>query len=282
MKIFVTGGTGFIGSHFLRAALAADHEVIAFRRPGSTPRVPVVGAVKWVDADLANVDFLAHGNLDRSCLVHLASYGVSPQPCEWDLAFRYNVDDSVRLLAAAIRAGVSRSVVCGTCHEYGGSAARYEFVPPTAPLEPCGSYASSKAAQSIASAGMAREFRIEMAILRPFTVFGEGQHPSNFWPSLRKAALAGDDFSMSSGEQVRDFVEVSQVAETFLKTATMVNLRPGEPIIENVGTGIPQSLRAFAEAQWKEAGAVGRLLPGAIPMRDHEVMRYVPEIQSHS
>jgi nucleoside-diphosphate-sugar epimerase len=119
-----------------------------------------------------------------------------------------------------------------------------------------------------------------MAILRPFTVYGEGQHDSNFWPSLQKAALAGEDFPMTSGEQIRDFVEVMEVALAFLQAATSADLKPGEPVIRNVGTGVPQSLRAFAEAQWKAAGATGKLLPGAVPMRAHEVMRYVPEIAS--
>jgi len=40
MKLFVTGGTGFIGSHFLNAALKNGHEVVAQHRPGSKPRIP--------------------------------------------------------------------------------------------------------------------------------------------------------------------------------------------------------------------------------------------------
>jgi UDP-glucose 4-epimerase len=280
MKLVVTGGTGFIGSHFLRAALAAGHKVTAMRRPGSHPRVPVDGLVKWVDGELGEKWFQDFGDLSEVCLVHLASYGVSPQACEWDLAFQINVSDSVRFLAAAVKAGIRRVIVCGTCLEYGRSASRYEFVPSTAPLEPIGPYASSKAAQSVAFAGMARELRIEMAILRPFTVFGEGQYEANFWPSLQKAALAGQDFPMTSGEQIRDFIEVTQVANVFLEAATSADLKPGEPVIRNVGTGVPQSLRSFAEAQWKASGATGKLLPGAAPMRALEVMRYVPEIVS--
>jgi nucleoside-diphosphate-sugar epimerase len=278
MKLIVTGGTGFIGSHFLRVALAAGHEVIAIRRPGSVPRVPVEGPLQWVDAELAAVDFKPFGDLSQACLVHLAAYGVSPQLCEWDLAFRYNVSDSVRLMAAAIEAGTTRSVVCGSCVEYGRSGTRFEFIPPTAPLEPIGAYATSKAAQTLALTGMAREAKIGMTVLRPFTVFGEGQHPTNFWPSLRRAALAGADFAMSEGSQIRDFMEVGSVARAFLAAATEATTPP-QPLILNVGTGVPKTLRAFAEEQWQSAGASGRLLPGKIPMRTNEVARYVPEIK---
>ena len=279
MKLIVTGGTGFIGSHLLRAALAAGHEVIAIRRPESVPRLPVEGPLRWVDAELAAVNFKDFGDLSQACLVHLAAYGVSPQPCEWDLAFRYNVGDSVKLMAAAIEAGITHSVVCGSCVEYGRSGARYEFIPPTAPLEPIGAYASSKAAQTLALTGMARESKIGMMVLRPFAVFGEGQHASNFWPSLRRAALAGDDFPMSEGSQIRDFMEVGAVARVFL-SAAMTRSAPPEPLILNIGTGVPKTLRSFAEEEWKIAGATGKLLPGKVPMRSNEVARYVPQVET--
>lgn len=279
MKLIVTGGTGFIGSHFLRAALAAGHEVIGIRRPGSVPRVPVEGSLQWVDSEITAVDFKDFGDVSHACLVHLAAYGVSPQPCEWDLAFRFNVSASVQLMAAAIKAGIPRSVVCGSCVEYGHSGARFEFIPPSAPLEPIGAYATSKAAQTVALSGMAREHAIEMAILRPFTVYGEGQHPSNFWPSLRRAALAGDDFPMSKGSQIRDFMEVGEVARAFLSAATSPTAPPG-PLILNIGTGVPKTLLTFAEEQWRSAGAKGHLLPGKVPMRSNEVARYVPEVKA--
>jgi nucleoside-diphosphate-sugar epimerase len=277
MKIIVTGGTGFIGCHFLRAALADGHEVIAIRRPGSRPRVPVEGSIRWLDAELGEVEYTDLGDLTEACLVHLAAYGVSPQICDWNLAFRYNVSDSVKMMAAAIEAGITRSVVCGSCVEYGSSGARFEFIPPTAPLEPIGAYAASKAAQTLALMGMAREAKIAMTVLRPFNVFGDGQHPTNFWPSLRRAALSGEDFAMSEGSQVRDFMEVGAVARVFLDAATSTTTRP-TPQILNVGTGVPKTLRAFAEEQWRSAGAVGQLFPGKIPTRINEVARYVPEI----
>jgi UDP-glucose 4-epimerase len=278
MKLLVTGGTGFIGSHFLRAAIAAEHEVIAVRRLGSLPRIQLEGSINWFDAEFSAINFDDLGDLKQACLVHFAAYGVSPQPCEWDLALRYNVLDSVKMLTSAVQAGVRRAVICGSCVEYGNSACRFEFIPPDAPLEPIGAYATSKAAQSIALSGLAREQKIDLAILRPFTVYGEGQHPSSFWPSLRRAAHAGDDFPMTFGDQIRDFNEVGRVANDFLSAATRKDTHPGHPIIKNVGIGNPQTLRNFAETQWREAGATGRLLLGAIPYRTNEVMRYVPKV----
>ena len=47
---------------------------------------------------------------------------------------------------------------------------------------------------------------MRLSIHRIFQVFGEGEHETRFWPSLHRAAQAGDDFEMTLGEQVRDFI----------------------------------------------------------------------------
>jgi nucleoside-diphosphate-sugar epimerase len=108
---------------------------------------------------------------------------------------------------------------------------------------------------------------------------------------------------MSPGEQISDFVPVEQVARAFLRALELpseafhfspspppVSTFPSSPIssfnfplstfplVANIGTGHPQTIRAFAEHWWKEWGATGKLLPGALPYRDNEAMRYVPEV----
>ena len=278
MRLIVTGGTGFIGSHFLNAAVAAGHEVLALRRSGSTPRITVPDSVKWLDGELNDLDFSNPVDQADTALVHLAAYGVSPQPCEWEQAMDINVRKSVVMAEKAASTGLTRIIVCGTCMEYGNVANEYESIPAAAPLRPRGAYASSKAAQSLALEGLAREKSLKLAILRPFTVFGQGQHPSNFWPSLEKAALSGEDFPMTTGEQIRDFTPVESVAAEFLRVATGADLQPGAPIIRNIGTGRPQSLRCFAEHWWNHWNASGHLLFGAVPQRIGEIMRYVPQI----
>jgi nucleoside-diphosphate-sugar epimerase len=280
MKMLVTGGTGFIGSHFLRAAIAADHEVIAFRRPGSSPRIPVGGPLEWIESELAELPFAGLGDLGGGCLVHFAASGVNPAKATWTTCFKVNVSESLACWMNAVDAGISRIIVCGSCFEYGLAGQRYECIPPDATLEPTGPYHASKAAASMAAFALAIDRKVEMAILRPFHVYGEGEESYRFWPSLQKAARDGADFPMTSGEQIRDFIDVQQVAKVFLDVATSVDLKAGQPVIQNVGTGVPQSLRSFAEAQWKASGAKGKLNPGEIPLRSHEVMRYVPEIQS--
>jgi nucleoside-diphosphate-sugar epimerase len=277
MKIFVTGGTGFIGSHFLNAAHAAGHEVVALRRsPDSKPRVALEREPFWVEKGMAEV---IPGDLSGSdVLVHLAARGVSPQVATWEELLAANVLESFHLWNVAAETGVRRFVICGSAVEYGRASERYEFIPPDAPLEPTTGYGASKAAASMAALAFARERHLEMALLRPFQAYGEGQHEANFWPALKAAALAGRDFPMTSGGQVRDFVPVEQVVRLFLEAATEMPLPAGEPRVCNVGSGRPQTLATFAEFWWKHWAATGRLLTGAVPYRPGEIMRCVPLI----
>jgi len=278
MKIFVTGGTGFIGNHFVNQALAAGHEVIALRRPGSQPAIPLTSEPIWVEG--AMTDDWRNRLADCGALVHLAAAGVNTQQADWRELFAVNLDQSLALWLQAVAAGVKRLVICGSCFEYGRSGERYEQIPPDAPLAPTGPYHASKAAATLAATALGIERQIELVVLRPFHVFGTGEAEGRFWPSLRKAALAGCDFPMTEGEQVRDFIPVEQVAESFLTALTRSDLRPGEPQIANVGTGQPQTLRAFAEYWWRAWNATGQLLPGRVPYRPNEVMRYVPDVRT--
>jgi nucleoside-diphosphate-sugar epimerase len=277
MKLFVTGGTGFIGSHFLNMAISAGHDVVALRRsPTSKSSIPLPLEPQWLDKTMVEVsrkDFE-----ECEVMVHLAAVGVSPQRATWEELFRVNVIESLGLCMAAAEAGVRRFVICGSCFEYGRSSERYDFIPPDAPLEPMNAYGASKAAASIALLTLARERRLELALLRPFQAFGEGQHESNFWPSLRAAALEGRDFPMTPGEQVRDYQSVEEVAAAFLGAAADLPLVAGEPLVRNVGSGDTQTLAEFAEYWWRRWNASGQLLKGAIPYRSGEIMRYVPKI----
>ena len=81
---------------------------------------------------------------------------------------------------------------------------------------------------------------------------------------------------MTLGEQIRDFTPVEFAADAFIDYATNKNISKGRPIIKNLGTAKPQSLKNFAKSEWKKFGGKGILLFGKIPYRENEIMRYVP------
>jgi nucleoside-diphosphate-sugar epimerase len=276
MRLFVTGGTGFVGSHFINQATARGHEVVALRRPGSGPRVPLRQEPVWVDAALDADHRDALQGID--VLVHLASHTPNPPYDSLERCLYWNVFAATRLVEQAHAAGVSRVVAAGTCFEYGLAAQRFDRIPVDAPLEPTLSYPTSKAAASIALMGLARQLSLQLQVLRIFQVYGPGEQATRFWPSLRDAALAGRDFPMSSGLQVRDFIAVEQVAVQLADALRFDGVLPGQPIVRHVASGQAQTLLAFAQHWWAAWGARGRLLPGAVPARASDVMRLVPEV----
>jgi nucleoside-diphosphate-sugar epimerase len=140
-------------------------------------------------------------------VIHLASAGVSPKQASWSELVQVNVAGSLRLLELAAEVGVHRCIVAGTSHEYGNAARRFDAIPPDASLEPLSAYGASKAAAFQLLRAFAIERRLELFYGRIFSAYGEGQYEANFWSSLRRAALAGEDFAMTSGRQISDFIK---------------------------------------------------------------------------
>ena len=109
-------------------------------------------------------------------------------------------------------------------------------------------------------------------------MFGEGEDESRLWPSLKRAAFNGDDFKLTSGEQIRDFTNVTEIAEKILSEVKEFSVNKGETQIKNIGSNNPQSVKDFSEYWWNHWKAVGKLHFGAKPYRDDEVMRFVPDL----
>jgi UDP-glucose 4-epimerase len=274
MRIFLTGGTGFLGSHFLVAALESGHHVTALRRHGSEPRVALFEEPNWCYGDL-NDNFSEHLN-QCDVLVHLAAAGVVSNKDKWDCCFETNVSQSLALWRHAIDCGIKHFLICGSCFEYGMTGLNQKFISPEAPLLPTDAYSASKAAATMAAIGLANEFNLKLIVVRPFQLYGEGEAPTRFWPSLKRAALSGNNFAMTKGQQIRDFMRVEKAALALLELAYSLKHLRTNYALHNLGTGLPVTLLEFAQEQWQYFNAKGSLLPGSIPYRSNEVMRYAP------
>lgn len=280
MNILITGGTGFIGSHLLHLLGSTTHNVIAVRRRDSRPCIDIGVEPLWLEKSMDQICPSDFTGID--VFVHLASVGVSPKAATWHELFYWNVTVMLDLMEKAHLAGVKRFVLTGSFAEYGLSADKYDFIPPDAPLLPTSPYAASKAAGFIAANAFAIERRIELCYLRIFSAYGEGQYINNFWPSLRAAALGGDDFLMTPGEQIRDFIPVEDVAKAILRSIEAPNFEAtGRLLVTNIGSGNPISMREFAERLWVEWQAKGKIIVGAKQYRPNEPMRYVPLVDSN-
>ena len=280
MKIFLTGGTGFIGSHFINSAIDSDIEIKAIKRSiKSIPKIKIQNNVEWLTKDFIDVSNSDLTGTD--ILVHLAAHSANVPYDTLENCIRYNVIEPLILFNKAKDAGVKKIIVTGSCFEYGTSGEKYDYIPADAPLDPTQSYPTSKAMASIAFKQFAIENKIQLFYLRVFQVFGDGEADSRFWPSLRKAALSGEDFHMSFGEQIRDFIEVNELVKILISECRKIySQKENIYKVSNVGTGNPQSLIDFAKFWWKVWNAKGNLIVGTLPYRQGEIMRYVPLINN--
>jgi nucleoside-diphosphate-sugar epimerase len=275
MKLFVTGATGFVGSHFLNQALEAGHEVVALRRPGAQRRIVLGPDPQWLERPMDEIVPADFEGVD--VVVHLAAHTANVPYDTLENCLRWNLVAPLRMANAAQTAGVRRFIIAGSCFEYGRAAERYEFIPVDAPLEPTHSYATSKAAASSAFIGFAQEMNLQLSLLRIFQVYGPGEAESRLWSSLKRAAETGMDFPMSAGEQVRDFIFVEEVGRKFMEELDR-EVQAGVPQIRHIGTGQPTMVRDFAKHWWQHWQAKGQLKIGSEPYRPGEVMRFVPEV----
>jgi nucleoside-diphosphate-sugar epimerase len=276
MKIFVTGGTGFVGSYFINAAHDSGHELLCLKRKNSKSRIPLKKEPEWIEGDL-NYNFIDEL---KGCevLVHLAAHSANVPYDTLENCLYWNLVVSQKLFNQALEQGIQKYVVAGSGFEYGRSGEFYEYIPVDAPLYPTMSYPASKAAASVAFIGWATINKVKLKLLRIFQVFGEGEDKKRLWPSLKKAAIEGKDLSMTKGEQIRDFINVKDVAQKIVEYVDFNNSKPGVAEIYNIGSGKPRSIKEFAEEWWKRWGGKGTIRFGEIPYRENEVMRYVPKV----
>lgn len=275
MRIFVTGGTGFVGSHFLKQALNSGYEVLALRRANSQTRIPLPRQPIWIEGALDGDYGQSLENVDA--FVHIASHNPNPPYSPLDECLYWDVYAALKLAQQAKGCGVKNFLIASSCFEYGQVSQDIDFIDVQAPLKPCLSYPTAKAAASIAFEGFAREHNLNLKLLRIFQVYGEGEKENRFWPSLRRAALSGKDFPMTAGAQLRDFVSVEDAAHQFLMHLDFNSVKAGEPEVHHIASGGAITLLEFAQNWWSYWGATGRLMPGALPYRQNELFRLAPK-----
>lgn len=277
MNVFLTGGTGFIGSHVINTLLDRGHSVLALKRSSkSYPRVPLVREPNWIVRSLNQLD--SNSLRDIDVLLHLAAHSANYPYDTLDNCLKWNLNAPLLLFKAAYEASISKYLVAGSCFEYGLAAQNYEFIPASAPLLPVHTYPTSKAAASVSFIQWAYERKVSMSLLRIFQVYGPGEEPTRLWPTLMRAGERGHDFPMTLGEQVRDFIFVQDLATRLVDEAEQLYEQEQSIKIQNLGSGKPKTLRSFAQEIWDNLDTSAQLKFGEISYRPDEIMRYVPDL----
>ena len=261
-SVFLTGATGFIGQRLAKRLIAAGVGVAALVLPGEEDLLPA--GVRAISGDVTDSDSVVSAvqAIRPALIVHLAAVGVTNPGLPFTAACHVNVGGTINVLDAAREVGTARRIVLvGSSYEYGARRADDS-------LDPFNAYSASKVAAWAFARAAYNAWNAPVVWVRPFQVYGPGQREKALIPAAIRAALNGDDFCMTAGEQQRDFIFVDDVIKGLMAAATAPNI---EGRVLDVGTGQLHPIRSVVEFIWDLANAQGKILAGALPYRPGEV-----------
>lgn len=279
--ILVTGGAGFVGSHFVRYAVDAGRDVVVLDDLSGGIPAKLPAGVRLVAADIADrvvVDKLI-AEYRIGAVAHFAGkIQVGESVREPALYFDVNVVRTLRLLEAVSHGGISNVLFSSTAAVYGNPDV--VPIPEIAKKEPVSPYGATKLAIEFALDAWSGAHGLRWAALRYFNAAGahpDGTLRENHKPETHLIPLVidaglgrapplevfGSDYATPDGTCVRDYIHVMDLASAHLVALQM--LEAGESIgALNLGTGRGQTVREVIEAG---ATVLGREVPHAYAER---------------
>jgi nucleoside-diphosphate-sugar epimerase len=258
--ILLTGAAGFVGRQVLRVLGERGCRVRPVVRAGKQEMLARDAAI---EAIVASPDIFAESAAwwARTCsgantVIHAAWYAEPGQYLQ-SPKNRDCLSGTLRLAEGAVRAKVRRFVGIGTCFEYDLNAGQLSVETPLRPSTP---YAQAKVdAFNALSAALPRQ-GIAFAWCRLFYLYGEGEDSRRLVSYVRGRLQAGEPAELSSGSQVRDFLDVREAARMIVDVALGSQEGP-----VNICSGKAVTVRELAERIADEFGRRDLLRFGARP-----------------
>lgn len=273
MKVLVTGGAGYIGSHTVQALLANNHRVVVYDNLSTGFREAIPSTATFIQGDILETEELEKALKEHliEAVVHFAAKLIVPESLQKPLEYyQNNVGGTASLAMACQRANVSKVIFSSTAAVY-GEAKSSEPVTELDLCQPINPYGASKLMSERVLQDCDHGFGLKSVCLRYFNVAGaavdgsNGQRTKNVTHLIQVSAQAalgqrervevfGTDFSTPDGSGVRDYIHVQDLAD--LHVLALKYLSDGGPTTTfNCGYGVGFSVLQVISAMKRVSGS---------------------------
>ncbi|PIT73919.1 NAD(P)-dependent oxidoreductase [Limnohabitans sp. G3-2] len=276
-KIFVTGGTGFVGARVVRQLVEQGREVAVLMRASSNSRRidDLLDRCTVIRGDLAQIETIrgALKHFSPEAVVHLAWDGV--KGVDRNSAVQMdNIVASVNLYQLTEQIGCCNFVGLGSQAEYGPAVGRISESNATRPTT---AYGAAKLATGLVLERTAAVTGRPFAWLRLFSSYGPDDDPSWLIPYMIRSLLAGEKPRLTKAEQIWDYIHVNDVA-----AGVIAALDAGACGFFNLGSGQERPLREIISLIRDMIDPSLTLGFGEVPYRPDQVMHLAADITALS
>lgn len=252
MRILVTGGAGYIGSHLAHEAASLGHDVFVIDSLIKGNRWAVPQGAEFIEADIGDADVVSQILKEKKieAVFHFAAFTSVPESVEEPQKyFENNTAKSIRLILESIKAQVKYFIFSSTAAVYGEQDQK--IVSEEFPLEPISPYGESKLMTEKALQEACLDSSMKYTILRYFNVAGAslkfpvGQATESATHLIKVAAevashkrshleVYGTDYGTPDGTCIRDYIHVDDLVEAHIKALDHLS-KNGKSDIFNCG-----------------------------------------------
>ncbi|MHB8907043.1 MAG: UDP-glucose 4-epimerase GalE [Melioribacteraceae bacterium] len=264
MKVLVTGGAGYIGSHFVKMLIDNGHQPLVIDNLSRGHKEAVPQNVLFEDVDILDTEALSYTirTYLPDAVVHFAAYAYVGESVEHPgIYYQNNVVGSLNLIRLCAENGVKNFIFSSTCSIYGNPT--QVPISEDQPSNPINPYASTKLIIEMMLKDFETANGMKHVALRYFNAagadpsgaIGESHNPEpHLIPIILKTALGerkkvsvfGNDYNTEDGTCIRDYIHVNDLADAHLKAINYLD-NGNESAIINLGTGKGNSVLDIIE-----------------------------------
>jgi len=258
MRVFVTGGTGFIGSRIVQGLISNKHDVLLLSR---NEIKNTSNKIEIAVCDLSNIDKIKSLLTDwkpQAC-IHLAWYAEPGKYHDSVVNIDY-LNWSLNLQKLILENGCKKIIVAGTCAEYEFTD---KLLTEDSSINPQSLYAASKSSLYLTGKELAKLYDASFIWARIFFPYGPGEDPRRAVAATIRALINDEVFKASEGKQIRDYLYVDDIANAFI---TLLESEVDGSF--NISSGKPVSVKELMLEIGESIGRANLIKFGAIPFKE--------------